>query len=105
MATDPLTAMVVNVPARFDGRTMSIEAFLGRPDRANHPLQYQMAYLANRRGITVLPDVADSFERLRNIGIEHNLVFTELVHYVLNQIREGTETEGLDGVSRPGDEA
>jgi len=81
------------IPCDFGGQKAPFHIYVGEPSNDIHPLYFQAAWLAEKRGGTIPPEVMDSFGKLQNIAIENRVSFEELCVYALGTAeKEKTET-------------
>ena len=76
------------IPCDFAGVKAPFHIYVGEPAPDLHPLQFQAAWLSDRRGGKIPPEVMESFEKLHTIAKTNGVSFEELCVYAL-----GTATD------------
>src|ERR1700733_6836598 len=71
------------IPCDFAGTEAPFHIYGGEPAPDLHPLQFQAAWLSDRRGGKIPPKVMESFEKLHTIAKTNGVSFEELCVYAL----------------------
>ena len=71
------------IPCDFGGEKSPFHVYVGEPSPEMHPLFFQSAWLAEKRGGSVPKEVMESFEKLHAIAKENNVSFEDLCVYAL----------------------
>lgn len=71
------------IPCDFGGKKAPFHVYIGAATYSRHPLYYQQLWLRQERGGYIPTEILESFGRLSNIALEHNISFEELCVYAL----------------------
>jgi hypothetical protein len=72
------------IPCDFAGQKTPFHIYVGEPSSDIHPLFFQAAWLAEKRGGTIPSEVMESFAKLQVIANENDVSFEELCVYALS---------------------
>lgn len=76
------------IPCTFGNAKAPFHIYVGEPDPELHPLFFQTAWLAEKRGGAIPPEVMDSFHKLHRIALDDHVSFEELCVYALGTDKE-----------------
>lgn len=69
----------------FDGKPHPFDVYVDQPCALVHPLYYQQLWLREERGGEIPSEMIDSFRKLYDIAVEHNVNYADLCMYALGQ--------------------
>ena len=79
----------LTIPCNFSGKTSAVDLFIGKPNRDQHPLNFQAKWLSSERGGQVPQDIMESITKIQKIAEKNNVPFEELCFYAIT-VANGT---------------
>lgn len=73
----------LKIPCDFGGQVAPVSLYIGNPNPAQHPLNFQSKWLESERGGTIPQNVMDSFEKIQKLAEQNNVSFEELCYYAI----------------------
>ena len=73
-----------SIPCSFNGQVSPVDFYIGKPNPANHPIQFQSKWLSSEKGGQVPQEMMDSIAKVKIIADENNISFEELCAYAIN---------------------
>ena len=85
-----------SIPCSFNGQVSPVDFFIGSPNPANHPIQFQSKWLSSERGGQVPQEMMDSIAKIKIIADENNIPFEELCYYAINVANGSIENDNQE---------
>ncbi|MBO4956808.1 MAG: DUF2610 domain-containing protein [Rickettsiales bacterium] len=73
----------LTIPCSFGGQSSPVDLYIGKPNSAQHPLNFQAKWLNSEKGGSVPQDVMDSVLKIQKIAEQNNVSFEELCFYAI----------------------
>ncbi|MDR3290035.1 MAG: DUF2610 domain-containing protein [Rickettsiales bacterium] len=73
-----------SIPCNFQGGKQNILFYIGDPREDNHPINFQVKWLSEKKGGQVPQDIMESIQNLYNLAKKHKVSFEELCFYAVN---------------------
>ena len=67
----------------FGGQIAPFTIYIGEPEEAHHPLQFQADWLSKVRGGSIPPEVMDAVAQLQALAAKNNVSLENLCVYAL----------------------
>ncbi|RZI47741.1 DUF2610 domain-containing protein [Rickettsiales endosymbiont of Peranema trichophorum] len=73
----------LTIPCDFHGVNAPFTVYIGNPEPAHHPLQFQSQWLSKERGGAIPQEFMESLQKIKEIADRNNVSFEELCTYAL----------------------
>ena len=83
------------IPCDFQGQMAPVTLYIGHPEEAHHPINFQSQWLSSARGGQVPQDLMDTLQKLHDLAIENNADFEELCYYALISATNNSTGNGV----------
>ena len=87
------------IPCNFGKVRAPFDVYIGGPPSNRHPLHYQANWLRRERGGEIPPEVMESFMKLYELSVKHNVSFEDLCVHAMKAVNQQPKPE--PGVTAP----
>ena len=84
------------IPCDFQGQMAPVTLYIGHPEAAHHPINFQSQWLSSARGGQVPQDLMDTLQKLHDLALENNADFEELCYYALISATNNSSGNGVN---------
>lgn len=79
------------IPCNFGGQSSPVSLYIGNPNPAQHPLNFQSKWLSETKGGSIPQDIMDSISKIFTIAQNNNVSFEELCYYAVTVANSGSK--------------